>query len=79
MLCDEFVYPYEALDSLLLSDGNWDDAKKMFNKALGNVEKVYLKGDFYDFTDLETYIREYITDTAISDSNYKNIRKLALN
>ena len=45
--------------------------------AVSNVQKVYQEDDFYDFTDIETYISEFITGTAISDVNYKSLKELA--
>lgn len=77
--CNEFVYPYETLGQLLLSESKIDESKKMFNSALSNIKKIYHVDDFYDFTDLEVYIEEFITGTAISEENYKHIKELALN
>ena len=51
----------------------------MFNNALSNIKKIYHVDDYYDFTDLEVYIEEFITGTAISEENYKHIKELALN
>lgn len=77
--CSEFVYPYETLGQLLLSESKIDESKKMFNNALSNIKKIYHVDDYYDFTDLEVYIEEFITGTAISEENYKHIKELALN
>ncbi len=49
----------------------------MFCCALKNVKKVYKDDDFYDFTDFDTYVAEFVTGTAISSSNYEFIKELA--
>lgn len=78
MLYAEVVYPYEALGNLFMLEFNINEAKKMYNIAYSNVKKVYQTDDFYDFTDVNVYIDEYITGTAISQENYNYIKKLAL-
>ena len=50
----------------------------MFKRAMLNVKKVYQDNEFYDYTDIDGYIQEYITGTAISDINYKHIQRLVL-
>ncbi len=74
-LCDQYVYPYEAL-GILLQDSEKKKSKKMFCRALENVKKVYQKEDFHDFTDFHAYVEEFITGTAISSINYDSIKKL---
>ena len=74
-LCDQYVYPYEAL-GILLQDSEKEKSKKMFCRALENVKKVYQKEDFHDFTDFHAYVAEFITGTAISSINYDSIKKL---
>lgn len=76
-LYDKFVYPTKALGHILLAESKIEESKKMFQKAFKNVQKVYKIDDFYDFTDPETYIAEFITGTAISDSNYEWLAELA--
>lgn len=76
-LYDKFVYPNKALGHILLAESNVVESKKMFKIAVSNVQKVYREDDFYDFTDIETYISEFITGTAISDVNYKILKELA--
>ncbi|CVI70049.1 hypothetical protein NDGK_01745 [Clostridiales bacterium CHKCI001] len=56
---------------------NHEKSKEMFCCALKNVKKVYGDNDFYDFTDFDTYVAEFITGTAISSSNYNVIKELA--
>ena len=75
-LCNEFVYPYKALGRLLMLDSNITESKKMLEKAIKNVKKIYIVGDFYDFTDLDTYIAEYVTGTGITQENYNFIKEL---
>ena len=45
--------------------------------SVEQCKKVYKKEDFHDFTDFDTYVVEFITDTAISSSNYDFIKELA--
>lgn len=78
MLCNEFVYSYETLGQLLLEESKIDASKEMLNIALSNIKKIYLINDFYDFTDLETYIKEFITGTEISEENYKHIKDMVI-
>ena len=75
-LCDQYVYPYKRL-GYLLSESNHEKSKEMFCCALKNVKKVYKDDDFYDFTDFDTYVAEFVTGTAISSSNYEFIKELA--
>ncbi|HHV13658.1 MAG TPA: hypothetical protein GXX75_25660 [Clostridiales bacterium] len=77
MLCNEFVYPYEALGYILLSESKINESKKMFQNAFLNVKKVYQADDLFDFTDLDVYVEEFITGTTISELNYNFIRELA--
>ena len=53
--------------------------KKLYKKAVENVKKVYREKDFYDFTDIEIYIAEFITGIAISESNFERLCELANN
>lgn len=76
-LCNKFVYPYEALGRILLNKNKAGESQTMFRIALSNIEKVYKVDDWYDFTDINTYIAEFITGTAISTVNYESIKKLA--
>ena len=75
-LCDQYVYPYKAL-GILLWELDKEKSKEMFCRALKNVKKVYRDDDFYDFTDFDTYVAEFVTGTAISSSNYEFIKELA--
>lgn len=75
-LCDQYVYPYKRL-GYLLSESNHEKSKEMFCCALKNVKKVYKDDDFYEFTDFDTYVAEFVTGTAISSSNYEFIKELA--
>lgn len=76
-LYDGFVYPYKELGHILKSESKFIESKNMHKKAVDNVKKVYADEDFYDFTDPEVYIAEFITGVAISDSNYKRLCELA--
>ena len=75
-LCDQYVYPYKAL-GILLWELDKEKSKEMFYRALRNVKKVYRDDDFYDFTDFDTYVAEFITGTAISSINYDSIKESA--
>lgn len=77
MLCSKFVYPYKRLGQIFLSELKTKESKEMFKTALSNIEKVYEEDSFYDFTDLDVYIAEFITGTKISYINYKSIKELA--
>lgn len=78
MQCSEFVYPYKTFGKLLLFESKLNESKKMFQNALSNIKKIYYVDDFYEFTDLEVYIKEFITGTEISEENYKYIKELTL-
>lgn len=75
-LCDKFVYPYEALGMLALSESHLEDSKLLFMKALNNVKKVYGRNETFDFTDINCYIAEFITGTYMSAVNYENLKEL---
>lgn len=78
-LYGEFVYPYKALGRILKSEFKIQESKKIYKKAVENVKKVYSEKDFYDFTDIEVYIAEFITGIAISESNFERLCELANN
>lgn len=75
-LCNKFVYPYKALGNIAISESYLEDSKLLFMKALNNVEKVYDEDEFFDFTDINIYIAEFITGTYISRANYENLKEL---
>lgn len=78
MLCNKFVYPYKALGNIAISESYLEDSKLLFMKALNNVEKVYDEDGFFDFTDINIYIAEFITGTYISRANYENLKELTV-
>lgn len=73
---DKFVYPYKALGDILKNEPNVKLSEKMFKKAIENIQKIYQQDDFYDFMNVENYVSEYITGTAISKSNYEYLTQL---
>ncbi len=77
-LCNKFVYPYKALGNIAISESYLEDSKLLFMKALNNVEKVYDENEFFDFTDINIYIAEFITGTYISRANYENLKELTV-
>lgn len=77
-LCNKFVYPYKALGNIALSQSYVEDSKLLFMKGLNNVEKVYDEDEFFDFTDINIYISEFITGTYISRANYENLIELTV-
>ena len=48
----------------------------MFRKAIENIQKIYQQDDFYDFTNVENYVSEYITGIAVSRANYEYLIQL---
>lgn len=70
-LNDKLVYPCEELGWIFMEEGEKEKAREMIQRTIKNVKKVYQDGDFYDFTDSNVYIAEFITGTAISSINYK--------
>lgn len=73
-MCDKYVYPYKALGYITQIKSKSGDSKLYYQKAIDNVQKVYHDDDFYDFTDINTYIAEFITGTSMSQVNYNNIK-----
>lgn len=73
---DKFVFPYKSLGYILKKESNINDSKKMFEKAVENIEKIYQEDTVYDFTDMEEYISEYITGIALSKPNYEYLLQL---
>lgn len=76
-LFPHFVYPYESLARIFKAELEFEKSKIMYKKAIENIEKILKKEDFYDFTDIETYVAEYITGVAISEINYARLCQLA--
>ncbi|NBH20286.1 hypothetical protein D3Z55_23565 [Clostridiaceae bacterium] len=72
---DKYVYPYIALGDIALIKSKNNESKLFYQKAISNVQKVYCGDDVYDFTDIDTYIAEFITGTAISQINYEGIKQ----
>lgn len=70
-LNDTFVYPYKNLGFIFEKEGDREKARGMMQCAIKNVKKVYQDDDFYDFTNSNVYIAEFITGTAISILNYE--------
>lgn len=52
--CNKFVYPYEALGNISISESYLENSK-LFMKALNSVEKVYDEDESFDFTDINIY------------------------
>ena len=73
---DKYVYPYKALGDIVRTNSKNEGSRSYYQKALANVQKIYQDDDLYDFTDIDTYIAEYITGTAISQANYESIKDL---
>ena len=73
---DKFVYPYKALGDILKNESNVKLSEKMFRKAIENIQKIYQQDDFYDFTNVENYVSEYITGIAVSRANYEYLIQL---
>lgn len=73
---DRYVYPYKALGDIVRIKSKNEESRSYYQKALDNVQKIYHDDDLYDFTDIDTYIAEYITGTAISQVNYESIKDL---
>lgn len=73
---DKYVYPYKALGFIAQIKSKSEESKLYFSKAINNVQKVYYDDDFYDFTDINTYIAEFITGTSMSCLNYNNIKNI---
>lgn len=52
------------------------DGNEMLRKAIENVKMVFQPEDNYDFTDIDLYIAEYITGTALSASNFEHLKSI---
>ena len=71
-----FVYPYKALSQISSSELKFKESKELLKKAISNVQKIYQLDEVYDFTDIDTYIAEFITGTSMSYSNFEEMKQL---
>ncbi len=72
---DSSVYPYYLLAKD--SNTNKQDAKRLMEKCLSNVSKVFSENEDSDLTDLlsfEAYINEHVLGTNLSNPNYLELK-----
>ena len=74
---DQYVYPFVDLGKILLSESKYQEANVVFKKAITNVKKIFQPDEVYDFTDTDMYIAEFITGTALSVSNFENLKNFS--
>ncbi len=72
----QYVNPFKDLGKILCSESRYGDGSKMLRKAVENVKLVFRPEDNYDFTDIDLYIAEYITGTALSAANFEYLKSL---
>lgn len=77
-LHDKYVNPYQALGFIAQTELRYEESKEFYQKAINNVQKIYHNDELYDFTDINTYIAEYITGISMSQVNYKSLKALVL-
>lgn len=73
---DQYVYPFRDLGKIFFSESRYSDGNEMLRKAIENVKVVFQPEDNYDFTDIDLYIAEYITGTALSVANFEYLKNL---
>ncbi|WP_253287556.1 tetratricopeptide repeat protein [Clostridium bornimense] len=77
-LCDRFVCNFNELGYIFFRQNKLSESQAMYKKALDNIQLVYPKENYIDFTDIKELIFEEILGIHITDSNKEYIEKSLL-